>query len=324
MGRATKNTATRGSNGSPATKQERKARSTTASKPMPTPEPKAGKSGGARDIWKRFRRSKLAVLGLVVLCVILFFAVFADFIVDYEEMAINQNTSVRLRPPSGEHWFGTDEYGRDIFARIVYGARNSFLLAFTATAAALVVSCVIGSIAAYYVGIVAGVIMRILDMFMGIPLLLLAIAISASLGPGLKNLILAVTVAQIPGFTRVTRSAILNIVGMEYVEAARSYGTTDAGIIAFHILPNAFGLIIVQATMSLASVILTIASLSYIGMGMQPPAPELGAMLSDGKEFMRYYPALVVYPGLTIAVSALSLNLVGDGLRDALDPRLRD
>jgi peptide/nickel transport system permease protein len=276
------------------------------------------------EVWRRFRKSKLAVLGLITLCIILFFAIFADFIVDYEDMAINQHTAIRLQPPSAQHWFGTDEYGRDIFARIIYGARNSFTLAFSATAVALVISCLIGSIAAYYGGLIDNVIMRILDMFMGIPLLLLAIAISASLGPGLRNLILAVTVAQIPGFTRVTRSAILNIVGMEYVEAARSYGSTDASIIAFHILPNAFGLIIVQATMSLATTILTIASLSYIGMGMQPPAPELGAMLSDGKEFMRYYPALVVFPGLTIAISALSLNLVGDGLRDALDPRLRN
>lgn len=282
------------------------------------------RKSGLAEVWRRYRKSKLAVLGLAILCVILFFAVFANFIADYEDRAINQNTSERLQPPSSRHWFGTDEYGRDIFARIIYGARNSFMLAFTATAAALVISSVIGSIAAYYGGLIDNVIMRILDMFMGIPLLLLAIAISASLGPGMKNLILAVTVAQIPGFTRVTRSAILNIVGMEYVEAARSYGSSDASIIAFHILPNAFGLIIVQATMSLASTILTIASLSYIGMGMQPPAPELGAMLSDGKEFMRYYPSLVVFPGLTIAISALSLNLVGDGLRDALDPRLRN
>ncbi|MBP7110747.1 MAG: ABC transporter permease [Firmicutes bacterium] len=284
---------------------------------------KPGKSGFA-EVWRRYKKSKLALLGLGMLCVILFFTVFADLIVDYEEMAINQNTSIRLQPPSAAHWFGTDEYGRDIFARIIYGARNSFLLAFTATAAALAISVVIGSIAAYYGGLLDNVIMRMLDMFMGIPLLLLAIAISASLGPGMKNLIIAVTIAQVPGFTRVTRSAILNIVGMEYIEAAKSYGTTDAGIIAFHILPNAFGLIIVQATMSLASTILTIASLSYIGLGMQPPAPELGAMLSDGKEFMRYYPSLVIFPGLTIALSALSLNLVGDGLRDALDPRLRN
>lgn len=285
---------------------------------------KKPRKSGFSEVWRRYKKSKLAMLGLIMLCTILFFTLFANLIADYEENAINQNTSIRLQAPSLAHWFGTDEYGRDIFARIIYGARNSFLLAFTATTAALAISVVIGSIAAYYGGLMDNIIMRVLDMFMGIPLLLLAIAISASLGPGMKNLIIAVTIAQIPGFTRITRSAILNIVGMEYIEAARSYGTTDAGIIAFHILPNAFGLIIVQATMSLASTILTIASLSYIGLGMQPPAPELGAMLSDGKEFMRYYPSLVIFPGLTIAISALSLNLVGDGLRDALDPRLRN
>lgn len=282
------------------------------------------KRSGFAEVWRRFRKNKLAMLGLFTLCVILFFAIFANLIADYEEKAINQNTSQRLQAPSLRHWFGTDEYGRDIFARVIYGARNSFMLAFTATATALVISAIIGAVTAYYGGVVDNIIMRVLDMFMGIPLLLLAIAISASLGPGMGNLIIAVTIAQIPGFTRVTRSAILNIVGQEYIEAARSYGTSDAGIMAFHVLPNAFGMIIVQATMSLATTILTIASLSYIGMGMQPPTPELGAMLSDGKEFMRYYPNLVVFPGLTIAVSALSLNLVGDGLRDALDPRLRN
>ncbi len=291
-----------------------------ASPVMVAPRRKTGLS----EVWRRYRKSKLALFGLAVLCIILFFAVFANLIVDYEQMAINQNTSIRLQDPSAKHWFGTDEYGRDIFARVIYGVRNSFTLALSATGTALLLSCIIGAVAAYYGGLIDSLIMRVLDMFMGIPLLLLAIAISASLGPGMRNLILAVTISQVPGFTRVTRSVILNIVGQEYVEAAKSYGSTDASVIAFHILPNAFGLIIVQATMSVASTILTIASLSYIGMGMQPPTPELGAMLSDGKEFMRYAPALVIFPGLTIAISALSLNLVGDGLRDALDPRLRN
>lgn len=283
----------------------------------------AKRKSGAKELWKRYKKSKLAVLGLCVLSIILFFAIFANSVADYEQQAISQNTKIRLQAPSTQYWFGTDEYGRDIFARVIHGARNSFMLAFSATGSALLISSIIGSVAAYYGGLIDSIIMRILDMFMGIPLILLAIAISASLGPGMRNLILAVTIAQVPGFTRITRSVILNIVGQEYVEAARSYGCTDASIIAFHILPNAFGLIIVQATMSVASMILTIAALSYIGMGMQPPAPELGAMLSDGKEFMRYAPSLVIFPGLTIAVSALSLNLVGDGLRDALDPRLR-
>jgi peptide/nickel transport system permease protein len=276
------------------------------------------------DIWQRFKKNRTAMAGVIVLSIILLFTFFADFIADYDTQAIFQNTANRLKLPSREHLFGTDEYGRDIFARVIFGTRNSLIMAFSATGLALGISIVIGSIAAFYGGFVDGVIMRILDMFMGIPLILLAIAISASLGPGVRNMILAITIAQVPNFTRVTRSAILNIVGQEYIEAAKAYGSSDYELIAFHILPNAIGLIIVQATMAISSTILTIAALSYIGMGMQPPAPELGAMLNDGKEFMRYAPFLVVSPGLTIAVTALSLNLFGDGLRDALDPRLKN
>jgi peptide/nickel transport system permease protein len=276
------------------------------------------------DIWQRFKKNRTAMAGVIVLSIILLFTFFADFIADYDTQAIFQNTANRLKPPSREHLFGTDEYGRDIFARVIFGTRNSLIMAFSATGLALAISIVIGSIAAFYGGFVDSIIMRILDMFMGIPLILLAIAISASLGPGVRNMVLAITIAQVPNFTRVTRSAILNIVGQEYIEAAKAYGSSDYELIAFHILPNALGLIIVQATMAISSMILTIAALSYIGMGMQPPAPELGAMLNDGKEFMRYAPFLVVSPGLTIAVTALSLNLFGDGLRDALDPRLKN
>jgi len=276
------------------------------------------------DIWRRFKKNRTAVGGLVVLGIILFFVAFADFIVDYNTRAIFQNTASRLQPPSKAHIFGTDEYGRDIFARVLFGARNSLFLAFSATITALLIAVVIGSITAFYGGFVDSVIMRILDMFMGIPLILLAIAISASLGPGVRNMTLAITIAQVPIFTRVTRSAILNVVGQEYVEAAKAYGSSDYELIAFHILPNVIGIIIVQATMAVSTMILTIAALSYIGLGMQPPAPELGSMLNDGKEFMRYAPFLVVSPGLTIAIIALSLNLLGDGLRDALDPRLRN
>ena len=168
------------------------------------------------------------------------------------------------------------------------------------------------------------VLMRILDVFMGIPTLLLAIAIAASLGAGIRNLILALIISQIPGFTRVVRSAVFNIVDMEYIEAAKAYGCSPVFIIVRHILPNAVGTIIVQATMAVAAQILNTAALSYLGLGQQPPAPELGSMLSDAKEYMRYSVWGVLFPGLTIATIALSLNLVGDGLRDALDPRLKN
>jgi len=286
-------------------------------------KPKKKKRSIVADIWHRFRKNKTAVGGLIVLVTILAFVVFANVITDYETMAIFQNTKERLQPPSSAHIFGTDEYGRDIFARVLFGARNSLQMAITAMAISLMIAIIIGSVAAFYGGLVDGIIMRILDMFMGLPTILLAIAISASLGPGKNNLILAITISQVPSFTRVTRSAILNIVGQEYIEAAKSYGSNDAEMIAHHILPNAIGIIIVQATMAVSGTILSIAALSYIGLGMQPPSPELGAMLSDGKEFMRHSPSLVIFPGLTIAIIALSLNLFGDGLRDALDPRLK-
>jgi len=277
-----------------------------------------------QEIWKRFRRSKLAMLGLATLLIILLLAIFASALRDYEADAITQNYDQRFESPSLAHPFGTDDYGRDIFARVIFGARVSLTVGFSSTIIAALAACLLGSVVAYCGGKVDNIIMRILDMFMGIPTLLLAIAISASLGPGIRNLILALTISQIPGFTRVVRSAVLNIVDMEYVEAAKAYGCSGAFIVVKHILPNAIGTIIVQATMSVASQILNTAALSFLGLGQQPPAPELGSMLSDAKEFMRVSMWGVFFPGITIATIALSLNLVGDGLRDALDPRLKN
>lgn len=275
------------------------------------------------EFCRRFSKNKAALIGLILFLIILFFAVFADLIVDYELDAITHSAD-RLAPPSVEHIFGTDAYGRDTFARVLYGTRNSLQMSLTATVCALAISIVIGAVAAFYGGIVDSIIMRILDMFMGIPIILLAIAVSASLGPGKENLILAIVIAQIPQFTRVTRSAILNVVGQEYVEAARAYGSSDISIISSQILPNTMGLVIIQATMAVAQIILSIAALSYLGLGIQPPAPELGSMLSEGREYMRYSQYIMLFPGLMIAITALSLNLMGDGLRDALDPRLKN
>ena len=288
------------------------------------PKSKRKKRSIIADIWYRFKKNKTAVGGLIMLCILLFFALFAGIISDYETRAIHHNSANRLQPPSSDNFFGTDEFGRDIFTRVIFGMRNSLVMAVSATAASLLIAIVIGSIAAFYSGWIDSVIMRILDMFLGLPMILLAIAISASLGPGGFNLVIAMTISQIPGFTRVTRSAILNIVGQEYIEVAKSYGSNDTEIIYQHILPNAIGVIIVQATMAVSTTILSIAALSYLGLGIQPPAPELGSMLSDGRDFMRHSPNMVIFPGLTIALIALSLNLFGDGLRDALDPRLKN
>ena len=275
------------------------------------------------EFCRRFSKNKAALIGFTLFIIILFFALFADFFVDYELDAITHGAD-RLASPSAEHIFGTDNYGRDIFARVLYGTRNSLQMALTATLCALGISIIIGAVAAFYGGIIDNIIMRVLDMFMGIPVILLAIAVSASLGPGKDNLILAIIISQVPQFTRVTRSAILNVVGQEYIEAARAYGSSDFSIIAEQVLPNCMGLVIIQATMAVSQIILSIAALSYLGLGIQPPAPELGNMLSEGREYMRYSQYIMIFPGLMIALTALSLNLIGDGLRDALDPRLKN
>lgn len=275
------------------------------------------------EFCRRFSKNKAALIGLGLFLAIVFFSLFAGLFVSYDLDAIKHSAD-RLAPPSLAHLFGTDGYGRDTLARVLYGTRNSLQMALTATVCALAVSLVIGAVAAFYGGILDSVIMRVLDMFMGIPVILLAIAVSASLGPGKENLILAIVISQIPQFTRVTRSAILNVVGQEYVEAARAYGSPDWSIICRQILPNTMGLVIIQATMAVAQIILSIAALSYLGLGISPPAPELGSMLSEGREYMRYSQWVMIFPGLMIALTALSLNLMGDGLRDALDPRLKD
>jgi len=277
-----------------------------------------------KEVWRRLKKSKLALLGIAALGIFVFLIVFADIIADYDKMVITQNTAIRLQPPSGAHWFGTDEYGRDVFARIIHGGRVSLTVGLMTTLISALLGGIIGAVAGYYRGMIDNVIMRINDMIMGIPGILLAIAIAAALGPGIRNLIIALTISQVPGFTRIIRSMILTVIEQDFVEAAKAYGSSDPFIIGRHIIPNAMGPIIVQATMTVANMILATAALSYLGMGVQPPAPEWGAMLSDGKEYMRYSPYIVVYPGLAIALLALSLNLVGDGMRDALDPRLKN
>ena len=282
------------------------------------------KKSQGKEIWKRMKKNRAAMIGLVIICIFVFFAIFADVIADYEEEAITQNVKERLQPPNSEHWFGTDAYGRDIFARILHGARVSLTIGLASTGISVILGGLFGAAAGYYGGKVDSIIMRVMDTVMCIPAILLALAIVAALGPGIRNLLIAITVAQVPGFTRVIRSVILSVVGQDFIEAAKACGTTDKRIIIKHILPNAMGPIIVQATMSVAGMIITAAGLSFIGMGIQPPRPEWGAMLAESREYMRYAPYLVAFPGIAIVLAALSLNLLGDGLRDALDPRLKN
>ncbi len=275
------------------------------------------------EVWKRLCKNTGAVIGMVIILIFVLGAVFANLIRPYD-LVIRQEAVIRLDPPSAEHWFGTDAYGRDVFARVLYGSRISLSIGFFTAAFSLIFGGILGAAGAYYGGQVDNIIMRVMDMFTAIPGTLLALAIVAALGTSMVNLLIAITISSIPGFVRLIRSTVLTVVESDYVEAARACGTGDARIILRHILPNAIGPIIVQTTTSISDMILTASGLSFIGMGVQAPTPEWGAMISEAREFYRQKPYLVIFPGVCIILTALSFNLIGDGLRDALDPRLRD
>lgn len=284
---------------------------------------KVKKSGQLRSICNRYKRNKLAMTGLLLMLLLIIASLSAHFIVDYDN-AIHQNMEERFQGPRSKHIFGTDHYGRDIFARIIHGAKISIFMGLFNVFTALAIGSIIGSVAAYFGGYVDSILMRLMDVFLAVPQTLLAISIVAVLGQGVFNLMIALCIAAIPKFARVVRSAMLTVREQEYIEAAKACGTGDIRIIFRHVMPNAIGPIIVQATLDMATSILSIASLSFLGLGIAPPTPEWGAMLSEGKVYMRDYPYLVVFPGLAIVITVLSLNLIGDGLRDALDPRLRN
>lgn len=281
------------------------------------------KKSKALEVWNRLRKNVGAIIGIVIILVLAFGAVFAGVIVD-ESLVTTQNASERFLPPSSEHPFGTDGYGRDTFARVLFGARISLTIGLFTALLALVVGGTLGAAAAYYGGVVDNVIMRIMDMFTAIPGTLLALAIVAALGASMINLLIAIAISSVPGFVRLIRSTVMTVVESDYIEAARACGTMDRRIILHHIMPNAIGPIIVQTTTSISGMILQASGLSFIGMGVQPPTPEWGAMISEAREFMRQDPWMMIFPGACIILAALSFNLIGDGLRDALDPRLRD
>ena len=275
------------------------------------------------EIWHRFKKSKAAFAGLIIFCIILLVVILADVIVDYD-VSITQNIPARLQHPSSEHIFGTDNFGRDIFARIIHGSRASLFIGVAAVAVAVVIGGILGAIAAYYGGLVDSIIMRVSDTIMCIPFMLLALTVVAALGTSMINVIIAMTISSVPRYIRIVRAAILPILGQDYVEAAHSVGSGDGHIIFRHILPNALGPIIVQTTMSIGSQIISAAGLSFLGMGIQPPTPEWGAMLNEAKQYMLTHPYMVIIPGIAIGLTALSMNLMGDGIRDAMDPKLKD
>jgi peptide/nickel transport system permease protein len=282
----------------------------------------AKKQSQFKEFLRGFFANRVAVVGLVVVIVLMTLAFSAEYIVPYE-MAIKQNIREKLASPGEKYPLGTDSLGRDVLARLLHGARVSLTMGFLPTLVSLFFGMTFGALAAYLGGWVENLIMRICDMFACIPGLLLSLTFVAALGPGLRNMLIAITIASIPGRTRFVRAVVLNIVEMEYIEAARSCGTSSMGIIFKHVLPNAMGPLILNAAGGIAGMIMTGAGLSFLGLGIQPPNPEWGCMLAESREYMRSAPHLMFAPGLAILLSILSLNLVGDGLRDALDPKLR-
>lgn len=286
---------------------------TPAGKPLP---PMA-------DMWYRLRRNRAAMFGLGMI-VIFILAALAGIVFIDDAAVFETNPDARLQSPSSEHIFGTDDMGRDLFLRVIYGARYSLTFGIVCTLFSLIFGAVLGASAAFFGGRVDSAITFVLDAVICIPNTLLSLSLVAVLGLGFRNLMIAITVSSIPSFARIIRSIVLSVVGQEYIEAARAIGVSSARTIFVHVLPNAIGLIIVNAAMNVSGLIMSAAGLSFIGMGIQPPAPEWGAMLSDSLKYMRTYPHIVIFPGLAIVLTALSFNLLGDGLSEALDPRMRE
>lgn len=273
-------------------------------------------------VMKRLRRNKFAVVGLVVIILLILIAVFADFIAPYGYA--EQDLKNTFAPPSAEHLCGTDKLGRDVFSRLIYGARESLLIGFLSVLLAASIGMVLGAIAGYYGGMVDNLLMRFLDIYQSIPNILLSMVLATALGPSTQNTIIALGISTIPLHARILRSQFMTCRDQEYIEAAIATNANDFEIIWRHVLPNAISPMIVQITMSLGLSILAGATLSFLGLGAQPPSPEWGTMISEGRNYLGNHPNLALAPGLCIMVAVLAFNLLGDGLRDALDPKLKD
>ena len=271
----------------------------------------------------RFRKNKLAMLGVFMFVLIVAVTIIAPFFIPYEEV-ISQDVRNRLQSPSREHIFGTDELGRDMFARILYGGRISLLCGIAIIVIAFIFGAIIGGVSGFIGGKVDTVLMRIVDALMAVPPALLAMAIITAMGNGVFNLVIALAIAQIPRFARTVRSSVLTLRNMEYVEAAKCYGSSSMRTIIKHILPNGIGPIVVSATLTLGAVILSISSMGYLGLGVASPTPEWGTIISENKINIRYYPYLGLIPGLCIMFSVMAVNFIGDGLRDAFDPKSKN
>ena len=276
-----------------------------------------------QEVWRRLKKNRMAMIGLAIVAILVLIAIFADVLFDYNDVVIKQNTAIRLQGPSAEHWLGTDEFGRDILARLVHGSRISLVVGVVAVSIALTVGGTLGALAGFYGGKIDMVIMRLMDILLAVPSLLLSITIVSALGPSILNLMIAISISSIPGYARIVRSSVMTVRDNEFVEAARSIGANNWQIILTHIIPNCMAPIIVQVSLKVASAILSTSGLSFLGLGVKAPTPEWGSMLSGGRAYLRNAPHLTFFPGVMIMITILSLNLLGDGLRDALDPKLK-
>lgn len=271
---------------------------------------------------KRFTRSANAIIGLLISTMLILVAFFAPLLVRESPTEVDfSRLSARLEAPGETTWLGRDNFGRDLYSRIIYGTRVSLLVGFAAVALGAVVGSCLGLVAGFYGGIVDEIVMRFTDVLYAFPAILLALALVAVLGPSLSNLVIAISFVSIPGFARIMRGSVMSIRSSEYVEAAKALGSRDGRMLLRHILPNALAPSVVFGSLAMASALLTEAGLSFLGLGVQPPTPSWGGILAEGREFLRVAPFMTNFSGLAILLAVVGFNLLGDGLRDALDPR---
>lgn len=281
---------------------------------------KKKKTSQVVEIWKRLKKNRMAMVGLYMLAAIIVLSVFGPLLSPYDYAA--QNYTDRLLFPCAAHIFGTDNFGRDILTRILVGGRYTLFITFVIITMAALIGSALGLLAAFYPRL-DNIVMRVVDIFMGIPTMLMCVSIVAALGSSMENMMIALIVTQSPEFARIMRAQVLTLKDREYMEAAQSIGCSNLRVILHHVVPNALAPVIVQYTLGAVSVILMSASLSFVGMGVQPPTPEWGLMISAGRDYLRDYWHIAIIPGLAIVATAFALNMLGDGLRDALDPRLK-
>ena len=276
-----------------------------------------------QETWRRLIKNKGAVVGLCFLVFLILAAIASGFIYDYDTDIIQINMAEALQHPSAKHWFGTDSLGRDIFARVLYGARYSLAIGMGSVGIGLIVGVTLGAIAGFYGGVIDQIIMRFVDVFYSIPNIMIAVVIVSLLGTSTVNLLIALSFTCATSFTRIARAAVMTIRDQEYVESAYALGLPTWKLIIKHIIPNCLSPIIVQVTLLIGTTIIAASSLSFLGIGVPQPAPEWGAMLSEGRQHIRDASYICIVPGLAIMFTVLALNLLGDGLRDALDPRMK-